>query len=79
MEFGDALWRKSSYSTDQTSCVEIAYPDWRKSSYSSGTETCVEVAYSVATPAVGIRDSKNPSGRHLAVPASALRGLVSFC
>jgi Domain of unknown function (DUF397) len=79
MEFGDALWRKSSYSTDQTSCVEIAYSLWRKSSYSSGTETCVEVAYSIATPTVGIRDSKNPGGGHLALPTAALRELVSYC
>lgn len=77
MEFGNALWRKSSCSTDQTSCVEIAYPDWRKASYSSGAETCVEVAYSAS--AVGIRDSKNPEGGHLTVPDSALRELVSFC
>jgi hypothetical protein len=25
MEFSDGLWRKSSCSTDQTSCVEIAF------------------------------------------------------
>ncbi len=78
MEFGDALWRKSSYSTDQTSCVEIAYPDWRKASFSSETADCVEVAYSTAKPSVGIRDSKDPEGRHLTVPAFALRALVSF-
>ena len=77
MEFGDALWRKSSYSTETEACVEIAYPDWRKSSFSSGTETCIEIAH--FTAAVGIRDSKNPAGGHLTVPASALRALVSSC
>jgi uncharacterized protein DUF397 len=25
MEFSDAQWRKSSFSTDQTNCVEINY------------------------------------------------------
>ena len=61
MEFSDALWRKSSFSSETADCVEIAYPDWRKSSF-SGTETeCVEVAYPTATPTVGIRDSKNPA------------------
>ena len=39
-------WRKSSYSAEETSCVEIAFvpSQWRKSGF-SGTETnCVEVA-----------------------------------
>jgi Domain of unknown function (DUF397) len=96
MEFGHALWRTSSFSTDQTSCVEIAFPDWRKSSF-SGTETscveiaypdwhkssfstetadCVEIAYPAAEALVGIRDSKDPAGGHLTIPATALHHLT---
>ncbi|HEV2779595.1 MAG TPA: DUF397 domain-containing protein [Actinophytocola sp.] len=26
MEFGHSLWRKSSFSSTETACVEIAYP-----------------------------------------------------
>lgn len=78
MEFSDGLWRKSSFSTDQTSCVEVAFPDWRKSSFSTETADCVEIAYRAAAPMVGIRDSKNPAGGHLTVPHTALRRLVSF-
>lgn len=53
--------------------MEFSDALWRKSSF-SGTETeCVEVNYSTV---VGIRDSKNPAGGRLAVPESALRGLV---
>lgn len=75
MEFGDALWRKSSFSSETEACVEIAYPDWRKSSFSSEGEACVEIAYTAAA-AVGIRDSKYPAGGRLTVSHAALRQLV---
>jgi uncharacterized protein DUF397 len=71
----DLVWRKSSYSGDENqACVEVAFA-WRKSSYSGGENTaCVEVAF--ATPAVAVRDSKDPSGPHFAVDASAWRGFL---
>jgi hypothetical protein len=61
-----ARWRKSSHSSDQANCVEVAFLDWRKSSHSGNTSDCVEVAF--AGPAVGVRDSKNTDGPLLAFP-----------
>ncbi|MCI2418982.1 DUF397 domain-containing protein [Saccharopolyspora sp. K220] len=38
----------------------LANANWFKSSYSTSSQGCVEVA--LATPVVGVRDSKNPHG-----------------
>lgn len=59
-------WHKSSYSSDTSSCVEVAFADWHKSSRSGTASNCVEVAVSDAT--VGVRDSKNTDGPLLAFP-----------
>ncbi|MEV6231885.1 DUF397 domain-containing protein [Saccharopolyspora shandongensis] len=56
-------WRKSSYSGTQSSCIEIG---WRKSSRSGPDTNCVEVGFTLG--AVGIRDTKDRDGGHLAVP-----------
>ncbi|MFE7359190.1 DUF397 domain-containing protein [Streptomyces sp. NPDC057543] len=49
---------------------------WFKSSYSGGSGTeCVEVAD--LHPAVGVRDSKQPHGRHLAVQRGAWAGFIA--
>ncbi|TDD54835.1 DUF397 domain-containing protein [Saccharopolyspora elongata] len=56
-------WRKSSYSGTQSSCVEVG---WRKSSYSWPNNNCVEIGLGV--DAVGVRDTKDRDGGHLAVP-----------
>lgn len=47
---------------------------WRKSSYSTNLE-CVEVALSPETTAV--RDSKDPRGPHLTVPAQQWQHFLS--
>lgn len=44
-------------------------PQWFKSSYSNSTANCVEVA--LQSPAVGVRDSKDPALAALAFPSSA--------
>lgn len=64
-------WRKSSYSGDQGSCVELA---WRKSSRSGDQSNCVELAHTATSGA--IRDSKNPDAGHLEVPLAGLVAIV---
>jgi len=49
-------WRKSSYSTNNGGCVEVA---WRTSSHSTDNGGCVEVAWQA--PATLVRDSKDPA------------------
>lgn len=66
-------WRKSSFSTDASNCVEVA---WRKSSFSSDASNCVEVAFAEPT-AVAVRDSKNQEGPTLAVPVVTWRSFIS--
>lgn len=56
--------------------IDPAFAQWRKSSYSGGeTGQCVEVAQAPAL--VGIRDSKNPEGGHLALDRAAFGGLLA--
>ena len=77
LDLGGATWRKSSRSTAQPNCVEIAFlaGGWRKSSLSSDQPNCVEVAF--AGPAVGVRDSKNTIGPVLAFPVDSWAGFLS--
>ena len=74
--FLNAHWRKSTRSSESNTCVEVAFltVEWRKSSRSADSNTCVEVAFS--GPAVGLRDSKNPTGPILTLPAPALTHLL---
>ncbi|MEU5851645.1 DUF397 domain-containing protein [Saccharopolyspora shandongensis] len=65
-------WRKSSYSGTQSSCVEVG---WRKSSRSGPDTNCVEVGRSV--DAVGVRDTKDRDGGHLAVPVRSWHRFIS--
>lgn len=49
--------------------VDLSVAQWFKSSRSSGSKDCVEVAF-VDGGAVGVRDSKNPTGPALVFAAS---------
>lgn len=56
--------------------MEFGHTQWRTSSFTSETEACVEIAYPTAATTVGVRDSKDRTGGHLTVPASALHRLI---
>lgn len=54
-------------------------PRWRKSSYSGNGGDCIEVAANLAASrgVVPVRDSKNPAGPVLNVPAAAFTTFVA--
>ena len=54
---------------------DLSRADWRKSSYSSQSGNCVEVAINLPGM-VAIRDSKDPGGPSLLVPAAEWRAFV---
>jgi hypothetical protein len=56
--------------------VNLAQATWRKSSYSGGSGNCVEIADNLPG-AVGVRDSKNPSGPALVFTPRAWRAFVA--
>ena len=67
-------WRKSSFSGENTDCVEVG---WHKSSFSGGNTNCVEVSRgNSAEERVGIRDSKNPASGELSVDRSGWRAFL---
>ena len=76
-DLSTATWHRSSRSTDNANCVEVAFVGaaWHRSSRSSPTANCVEVA--VAGSSVGVRDSKDPDGPVLVLPATAWTHFVT--
>ncbi|MGW0825580.1 DUF397 domain-containing protein [Streptomyces sp. NPDC002845] len=54
-------------------------PRWYKSSYSENGGQCIEVAGNLVAPrgVVPVRDSKNPNGPVLDVPAEAFSSFVA--
>jgi Domain of unknown function (DUF397) len=58
-------WRKSSYRAESGGCVEVGWPT--SSSYRANGGACLKVAPAPAR--VLVRDSKDPDGPALAVPA----------
>ncbi|GAA0597197.1 DUF397 domain-containing protein [Actinomadura livida] len=55
--------------------ADFAAAKWRKSSRSNSEQECVEIAE--ASSAIGIRDSKNPNGGHLALKRAVFAGLLN--
>jgi hypothetical protein len=58
--------------------IDLSKVTWRKSSYSNqdGGE-CLEIADNLPTPLVPVRDSKNPHGPALILPATAWASFVA--
>ncbi|MFJ9414165.1 DUF397 domain-containing protein [Streptomyces sp. NPDC101227] len=76
-------WRKSSYSDHNGGdCIEVGHDfpgavRWRKSSYSSGaSDNCVEVRDDIPG-VVPVRDSKDPHGPALVIPAAGWTAFVT--
>jgi Domain of unknown function (DUF397) len=55
--------------------MDLTPPTWRKSSYSGANNgNCVEVGNAART--VAVRDSKDPAGSRLAIPAATWRAFT---
>jgi hypothetical protein len=72
MDTSHVTWRKASYSTQNSSCVEVGI--WRKASYSAQNSNCVEVGTANqpgADVVCLVRDTKDRSGPALAFTAAS--------
>ncbi len=81
-DLSTARWRKSGYSNgDGGECIEVAYDfpgaaRWRKSSHrSDDAGNCIEVVDDLPG-VVPVRDSKDPLGPVLVVPAPGWTAFV---
>jgi hypothetical protein len=65
-------WRRSSYSANGSSCVEVA--SWRTSSHSANGSSCVEVG--AQDTGIAVRDSKDRHGPVLTFSVGAWASFV---
>jgi len=72
MELDRIDWRKSSFSANGGSCVEVG---WRKSSFSGTNGNCVEIGW--RDTAAAVRDSKDCDGPRLGFPMGEWRAFVA--
>ncbi|WP_405743532.1 DUF397 domain-containing protein [Streptomyces sp. NBC_01525] len=79
IEIAADRWFKSSYSDNGGDCIEIAADRWFKSSHSDNGGNCIEVAAVLVASrgVVPVRDSKDPDGPRLSVPATAFASFVA--
>ncbi|WP_150252019.1 DUF397 domain-containing protein [Nocardiopsis deserti] len=79
METDTSHWFKSSHSSFEGACLEVAFarPGWFKSSHSSAeSHHCVEVAFEHTGNSVRVRDSLAPRAGSLAVSRGEWSALV---
>ena len=76
LDLTHAHWRKSSYSSANGQCVEVAKvpAQLRKSSHSSANGACVVIAH--LPEVIAVRDSKIPDGPMLMVSAHEWRSFT---
>jgi hypothetical protein len=56
--------------------ANLSLAQWRKSTRSGSSSNCVEVGQ--APRVIGVRDSKNPAGGTLALPATAWSAFLTW-
>jgi len=71
----DRQWRKSTYSTTEATCLEVA-EGWVKSSRSANQGQCVEASRPVVDT-VYVQDSKDPGVNILAFTGDAWTAFVT--
>jgi hypothetical protein len=73
----DRVWRKSTFSGENGSCVELSDPRWRKSSFSGQGGSCVEVAQD--HDRVAVRNSNRPDAGTLHFTRAEMAAWIEGC
>ncbi|GGJ05294.1 hypothetical protein GCM10011581_47990 [Saccharopolyspora subtropica] len=69
-------WRKSSYSGNQTNCVEVGrVTGWRTSSYSHPNGNCVEVGG--LSGGAAVRDTKDRDGGYFTTTPAQWQAFIA--
>lgn len=73
----DRAWRKSTFSGQGGSCVEVSDPRWRKSSHSGASSSCVEVAED--DDRIAVRNSNHPDAGTLHFTRAEMAAWIAGC